>query len=204
MKHPAGDPNHADWFLGMAIRPADGCVDADRAHHDLWHGASGAHRPAASLDRHSIIALGLLVDNPVVANDAIKRQLAAGNPPLIAAWLGPTKLARAILYATLTNIIAYLPFLMLTGSTGDFLHSLPIVMAGALISSRMVSTMFTPLLGYYLLRPPKKPEPSIEEWRTRGFYGGTTGSRKMPLRWRWAVIGVSLLFLASGAIVVPN
>ena len=28
-----------------------------------------------------IIALGLLVDNPVVANDAIKRQLAAGNPP---------------------------------------------------------------------------------------------------------------------------
>jgi hypothetical protein len=27
-----------------------------------------------------IIALGLLVDNPVVANDAIKRQLAAGNP----------------------------------------------------------------------------------------------------------------------------
>ena len=67
-----------------------------------------------------IIALGLLVDNPVVANDAIKRQLAAGNPPLIAAWLGPTKLARAILYATLTNIIAYLPFLMLTGSTGRF------------------------------------------------------------------------------------
>ena len=83
-----------------------------------------------------IIALGLLVDNPVVANDAIKRELVAGNPPVIAAWLGPTKLARAILYATLTNIIAYLPFLMLTGSTGDFLHSLPIVMAAALISSR--------------------------------------------------------------------
>ena len=151
-----------------------------------------------------IIALGLLVDNPVVANDAIKRQLAAGNPPLIAAWLGPTKLARAILYATLTNIIAYLPFLMLTGSTGDFLHSLPIVMAGALISSRMVSTMFTPLLGYYLLRPPKKPEPSIEERRTRGFYGGYYRLAQSAIRWRWAVIGVSLLFLASGAIVASK
>ena len=118
-----------------------------------------------------IIALGLLVDNPVVANDAIKRELAAGRPPVVAAWLGPTKLNRAILYATLTNIIAYLPFLMLTGSTGDFLHSLPIVMAAALISSRLVSMMFTPLLGYYLLRPPRQPEPSIEERRTRGFYG---------------------------------
>jgi multidrug efflux pump subunit AcrB len=151
-----------------------------------------------------IIALGLLVDNPVVANDAIKRQLAAGNPPAVAAWLGPTKLARAILYATLTNIIAYLPFLMLTGSTGDFLHSLPIVMAAALISSRLVSTMFTPLLGYYLLRPPKKPEPSIEERRSRGFYGGYYRLAQNAIRWRWAVIGVSLLFLALGAIVASK
>ena len=70
-----------------------------------------------------------------------------------------------------TNIIAYLPFLMLTGSTGDFLYSLPIVMTAALISSRLVSMTFIPLLSYYLLRPPKKPEPTIEERRERGFYG---------------------------------
>jgi multidrug efflux pump subunit AcrB len=151
-----------------------------------------------------IIALGLLVDNPVVANDAIKRELATGNPPVVAAWLGPTKLNRAILYATLTNIIAYLPFLMLTGSTGDFLHSLPIVMAAALISSRLVSMMFTPLLGYYLLRPPKNPEPSIEERRTRGFYGGYYRLAQGAIRWRWAVIGISLVFLASGAIVASK
>ena len=36
-----------------------------------------------------IIALGLLVDDPVVAGDAIKRDLAAGHPRLVAAWLGP-------------------------------------------------------------------------------------------------------------------
>ena len=101
-----------------------------------------------------IIALGLLVDNPVVANDAIKRQLAAGHPPRSPHRLGPTKLARAILYATVTNIIAYLPFMMLTGSTGDFLYSLPIVMAAALFSSRLVAMTFSPLLGFicYALR----------------------------------------------------
>ena len=43
-----------------------------------------------------IIALGLLVDNPVVANDAMKRELAAGTSRLDSSWLGPTKLARAI------------------------------------------------------------------------------------------------------------
>ncbi|MGH9971829.1 MAG: hypothetical protein ACREBG_29110, partial [Pyrinomonadaceae bacterium] len=37
-----------------------------------------------------IIALGLLVDVPVVAGDAIKNQLGAGLPPLTAAWVGPT------------------------------------------------------------------------------------------------------------------
>src|SRR6202163_1602157 len=68
-----------------------------------------------------IIALGLLVDNPVVAGDAIKRGLAAGYPPEIASWLGPTRLTKAIVFATITNVVAYLPFLMLSGSTGDFL-----------------------------------------------------------------------------------
>jgi multidrug efflux pump subunit AcrB len=64
--------------------------------------------------------------------------------------------------------------------------------------------MFTPLLGYYLLRPPKKPEPSIEERRLRGFYGGYYRLAQGAIRWRWGVIGVSLLFLASGAIVASK
>src|SRR5207249_3148812 len=41
-----------------------------------------------------IIALGLLVDDPVVAGDAIKRELAHGKSRLVAAWLGPTKLSK--------------------------------------------------------------------------------------------------------------
>jgi multidrug efflux pump subunit AcrB len=151
-----------------------------------------------------IIALGLLVDDPVVANDAIKRELAAGKPALIAAWLGPTKLARAILYATATNIIAYLPFLMLTGSTGDFLHSLPVVMAASLVSSRIASMTFVPLIAYYLLRPRRKPEPSIEERRQRGFYGAYYRLAGAAIRWRWAVLASSLVFLVVGVFVATK
>ena len=151
-----------------------------------------------------IIALGLLVDDPVVANDAIKREMSAGIPRLHAAWLGPTKLARAILYATATNIIAYLPFLMLTGSTGDFLYSLPVVMTAALVSSRLASMTFIPLLGYYLLRPPKRPAPAIEERRQRGFYGLYYRLAGAAIRWRWGVVAVSLVFLGAGALVAPR
>ena len=42
---------------------------------------------------------------------------------LVAAWLGPTKLARAILFATITNIVAYLPFLLMRGDVGRFVYS---------------------------------------------------------------------------------
>jgi len=146
-----------------------------------------------------IIALGLLVDDPVVAGDAIKRDLALGHPPGVAAWLGPTKLARAIVFATVTNIAAYLPFLMLTGNTGDFLHSLPIVMTCALVASRLVSMTFTPLLGYYLLRPGRKTTRSMEEQRKTGFTGWYFRVGRAAIRRRKSVLAGSVLILALGA-----
>src|SRR5215475_10804554 len=79
-----------------------------------------------------IIALGLLVDDPVVAGDAIKRELAHGKSRSIAAWLGPTKLSKAILYATITNVAAYLPFLLLQGDVGRYIYSLPVTIACSL------------------------------------------------------------------------
>lgn len=148
-----------------------------------------------------IIALGLLVDDPVVAGDAIKRSLMDGHPGVVAAWLGPTKLAKAIMFATITNIAAYIPFLMLGGNTGTFLYSLPIVMACALVASRLVSMTFIPLLGDYLLRPSKKPELSVEERRQRGFAGFYARVATTAIEHRWKVLAGSLLFLALGVFV---
>ncbi len=145
-----------------------------------------------------IIALGLLVDDPIVAGDAIKRDLAAGHPPSLASWLGPTKLAKAIMFATITNIVAYLPFLLLQGNTGTFLHSLPIVMACTLIASRLVSMTFLPLLGYYVLRPSQKPEPSIEERTRKGFSGVYYRVGAAAIKHRWMVFVCSLAFLIFG------
>ena len=145
-----------------------------------------------------IIALGLLVDDPVVAGDAIKRDLDHGHPGIIAAWLGPTKLARAILYATITNIVAYLPFGILSGDTGRFLISLPVVMTASLIASRLVSMTFIPLLGYYWLRPAKKKPLPMEEKRKRGFSGFYYRLGHLLLEHRWLSFGISIVFLLVG------
>ncbi len=148
-----------------------------------------------------IIALGLLVDDPVVAGDAIKRDLALGHSSLISAWLGPTKLATAIMYATVTNIVAYLPFLMLPGNTGLFLHTLPVVMTCALVSSRLVSMTFIPLVGYYLLRPSRKQELPMAERRSRGFAGWYYRVGRAAIEHRKLVFAGSLLILVGGALI---
>jgi multidrug efflux pump subunit AcrB len=151
-----------------------------------------------------IIALGLLVDVPVVAGDGIKRGLAAGLARDIAAWLGPTKLATAIFFATLTNIIAYLPFLMLTGNTGEFLKSLPIVMTAALLCALVVAMTFVPLLGYYIQRPPKRKELTVEEKRQRGFYGFYNRLVGRAIQHRWLVLAGSVLFLLAGGFIASH
>ena len=148
-----------------------------------------------------IIALGLLVDDPVVAGDAIKRDLGLGHPSIIAAWLGPTKLATAILFATITNIVAYLPFLMLSGDTGRFLFTLPVVLTCSLVASRVVSMTFIPLLGRYLLRASTKPEPSPEARRSTGFAGWYFRLGRSAIRHRRQVFAASLLFLAAGVLI---
>ena len=150
-----------------------------------------------------IIALGLLVDDPVVAGDAIKREINEGKPRGIAAWLGPTKLARAILFATITNILAYLPFLLLHGDTGAFIYSLPVVITCSLIASRLVSMTFVPLLGQFLLRSTRSDTSSVpvsKEYRgfPRFYY---------PLgRWcidhrKLVLVGALIFLLGGGALM---
>jgi len=151
-----------------------------------------------------IIALGLLVDVPVVAGDAIKRELGAGHNPMVAAWLGPTKLGTAMIFATITNIVAYLPFLMVGGDTGRFIYSLPITIACSLIASRIVSMTFIPLLGYYLLRPPKTLEAPIAERRQHGFLGVYYKFGRLMIAHRWRFMAASVFFLALGAFAMWN
>jgi multidrug efflux pump subunit AcrB len=142
-----------------------------------------------------IIALGLLVDDPVVAGDAIKRELAQGKPRSIAAWLGPDKLSKAILYATLTNIAAYLPFLLLKGDVGRYIYSLPVTIACSLIASRVMSMTFLPLLAYYILKPDTSSAEQSRETRFGTWYRRAVG---VAIDHRRKVLAAASLVLVAG------
>jgi multidrug efflux pump len=142
-----------------------------------------------------IIALGLLVDDPVVAGDAVKRELARGQPRSIAAWLGPEKLSKAILYATVTNIAAYVPFLLLEGDVGRFIYSLPVTIACSLVASRVMSMTFLPLLAYYILKPPRAERADLRESRFGNAYERAV---TFAIDHRWKVLAASSLVLILG------
>ncbi|HXI26256.1 MAG TPA: efflux RND transporter permease subunit, partial [Pyrinomonadaceae bacterium] len=146
-----------------------------------------------------IIALGLLVDVPVVSGDAIKNQLGAGLPAIMASWVGPTKLIVAIFFATITNIVAYLPFLTLPGSTGEFLYSLPIVLTCSLVAALIVAMIFIPFLGYFLLKP--KIEPPLAERKKKGFPAFYYRVGQWSINHRWIVLLGSLVLLAGGGFI---
>lgn len=151
-----------------------------------------------------IIALGLLVDDPVVAADAINRELAAGVKRNRAAWLGPQKLARAILFATLTNIVAFLPLLLVEGKVGDFIWSLPVVVTASLVSSRIVSMTFMPLLGYYVLRGQKGLEAQLGTGRRkRNFAYYYNGFTEWTLNHKAISLTVCIVVLAGCCAAAP-
>ncbi len=149
-----------------------------------------------------IIALGLLVDDPVVAGDSIKRMLAEGQPRIVAPWLGPTKIATAIMYATITNIVAYLPFLLITGQHRR-VHLQPAdrddLRAGCVAAG--VDDASSRCWAITFCGPTKKPRSPIEERRTTGFTGKYASVAKFAIEHRWKVAIASLAFLVLAGVL---
>lgn len=160
-----------------------------------------------------IIALGMLVDDPVVAADGINREIAAGTPRTTAAWLGPWKLRQPIFFATLVNIFAFLPLLLLPGDKKSFIHALPVVVTLSLVASRLVSMTFVPLLGRHLLRGQAGLERNdrrrrfssglrdrLLELPLRPYRAALTASLRHP----WPVLGVAYGLLAASLLLAPR
>ena len=100
-----------------------------------------------------IIALGMLVDNAVEVGENTLRHLGEGVPRPEAAARGAEQVARPILVATLTTVAAFGPMLLLPGEEGEYLRSLPIVVATTLLTSWVVALTVTTLAAHWLLRP---------------------------------------------------
>jgi multidrug efflux pump subunit AcrB/outer membrane protein TolC len=93
-----------------------------------------------------IVVLGIVVDDAIVIADNYVELLDHKVPIAEAAWRSATEVFVPVLTATVTIICSFLPLVILTGTTGEFIIALPLTVAIALIVSFIVACMLTPFL----------------------------------------------------------
>lgn len=104
-----------------------------------------------------IIALGLLVDNAIVVTESIHREKRYCSNLPEAAKVGTSRVGWAITSGTVTTMLAFLPMLMLSSDTGDFIRSMPVTVVLVLFASLLIALTLTPLIAskFFTLKPEK-------------------------------------------------
>ncbi len=104
-----------------------------------------------------VVALGLLVDDSIVVVENIERWLREGNTRIDAVLKGAKQIALAVVGCTMTLIVAFLPLVLLPGSSGDFIRSLPIAVISSVLASMVVSLTIIPFLTSRILKEHQGP-----------------------------------------------
>jgi multidrug efflux pump len=98
-----------------------------------------------------IIALGLLVDDAMIAVEMMVARLEVGDPLEKAATHVYTSTAFPMLTGTLVTVAGFIPIGLNSSNAGEFTFTLFVVIAVSLIVSWLVAVLFTPLLGVTIL-----------------------------------------------------
>tara|TARA_R110001592_G_scaffold13740_2_gene62834 strand:- start:52395 stop:55451 length:3057 start_codon:yes stop_codon:yes gene_type:complete len=117
-----------------------------------------------------IIALGLLVDDAIIAIEMMLVKMEEGWEKTRAAAHAWTATAAPMLSGTLVTVIGFVPIGFARSGVGEYTGNIFWVLAFALLSSWLVAVVFTPFLGVALLKSSTKPDHShTEHYQTRGY-----------------------------------
>ena len=100
-----------------------------------------------------IIALGLLVDDAIIAVEMMVRKMEEGLSRLDAATFAYTSTAMPMLTGTLITAAGFLPIGLAKSAAGEYTFTMFSVNAIALLVSWVVAVTFTPYIGFLLLKP---------------------------------------------------
>ena len=144
-----------------------------------------------------ILALGLLVDDAIIAIETMVVKLEEGWDRVRAATFAWTSTAFPMLSGTLVTTAAFLPVGIAQSTTGEYAGGIFWVVGLALLASWVVAVVFTPYLGVLLL-PNPKPGTVHEAVYTTPTYNRLRGLLRWSVRRRGMVVaGTVMLFLAS-------
>ncbi len=144
-----------------------------------------------------IIALGLLVDDAMIAVEMMKVKIEEGWSRMRAATFAYKSTAFPMLTGTLITAAAFLPVGIAKSSAGEYTFSLCIVVTISLLVSWLVAVIFTPYLGSRLLEESHVHTPQEDLYR-KGIHALFRKLLIWCLDRRGFVIGATLMaFLLS-------
>jgi multidrug efflux pump subunit AcrB len=161
---------------------------------------------ASGMDLHRItlgaliIALGLLVDDAIIAIEMMVVKMEQGFDRARAATFAWTSTAFPMLTGTLVTAAGFLPVGFAQSSSGEYAGGIFWVVGIALLASWIVAVLFTPYLGLKLLPELAKPEAhgnpdAIYETR---IYRALRRAIALAVHWRGTVVAATVaLFVAS-------
>ena len=120
-----------------------------------------------------VLALGLLVDDAIIAVEMMSVKLEQGWSRVRAAAFAYTSTAFPMLTGTLVTVSGFLPIALAKSGTGEYTRSIFEVSAIALLVSWLAAVIVIPLLGYHMLPEHHARAKPGEEW----------WARLLPHRW---------------------
>ncbi|MEL7508797.1 MAG: efflux RND transporter permease subunit [Cyanobacteria bacterium J06554_1] len=161
-----------------------------------------------------IIALGLLIDNAIIAVDEIQMELQHGHRPIDAVAKTVDYLKVPLFASTITTVMTFLPIYLLPGAAGEFVGTIALGVIVALISSLALSlTVIAALAGRLLgnSRPETiqnsntvGPVKALQKflvrpgsWWADGFsspYLANPYRRTLQWTMRWPLVAIALTF----------
>ncbi|MEC8428047.1 MAG: efflux RND transporter permease subunit, partial [Pseudomonadota bacterium] len=97
-----------------------------------------------------IISLGLLVDNGLVIVEDIQGKISRGVDPKEAALVSSKQFGTPLAVASITTVAAFIPLLILEGTSGEYAFSLGVVVAVMLAGSWLTAMYLLPPLAVWL------------------------------------------------------
>jgi multidrug efflux pump subunit AcrB len=146
-----------------------------------------------------IIALGLLVDDAIIAVEMMVRKLEEGASKLVAVTSMYETTAMPMLTGTLITAVGFLPIALAKSVAGEYTMSIFQVTALSLVISWFVAVLFVPLLGVWLLKV--RPKAGVHDDAglfDTPFYRRFRALVNWCVEWRKTVIALTLAALVLG------
>ncbi len=150
-----------------------------------------------------ILALGIVVDDAIVAGENIFEYLQRGMSRIDAAIQGTRDIAVPLSFSILTNMIAFIPLALVPGWMGKLWFAIPVVVSLAFLMSWFEALFILPahLAAVARSDPTRRPGPLKRvqlvfsgglEWFTRRVYGPLL---RLAIGWRYLTVALMVALM---------